>query len=133
MGAGRSGLSGLGITKMTPEAQRIAIAEACGWIPFPHPDYKGGILLPYKWSRSGTEHSIKPPDYLRDLNACAQMEEMLTQEQINDYQRRLYLLVSGQSPDDYAHWSDFGAEFTAHATAAQRCEAFLRTKGLWIE
>lgn len=109
---------------MSPEAQRIAIAQACGW----------RCLAGHDWIAPGepfdARHSEEPPDYLNDLNAIHEAEEALTA-----HQRRNY-------PQELAHVCGIGEgeEWTAdedwtiiHATAAQRAEAFLRTLGKWVE
>ena len=55
---------------MTPEQQRIAIAEACGWKVL-EPEVKPAII--YLWGlREGFIHEENReiiPDYLNDLNA----------------------------------------------------------------
>lgn len=61
---------------MTPEAQRIAIAEACGWAhasvgPFAH------------------------PDYLTDLNAMHEAEKVLTNAQRERYRTELVYKLAG--------------------------------------
>ena len=89
---------------MTPEAQRIAIAEACGW--------KTGYRDPEAW------HPL--PDYLNDLNAMHESEKVLTNEQLEVYCNILH------KPNHGVYWA-------IHATAAQRAEAFLRTIGKWEE
>jgi hypothetical protein len=97
---------------MTPESQRIAIAEACGW----------------KWEKLWTgEFHGKPigeqgpfrelPDYLNDLNAMHEAEKTLTKDQSRTYACRK---LSG------------GIFDAVHATAAQRAEAFLHTIGKWV-
>lgn len=60
-------------------------------------------------------------DFHGDLNACAQFEATLPEEQI----KRLYVyhLASLMKP----------GEFTVMAPAPQRCEAFLRVHGKWKE
>jgi hypothetical protein len=71
------------------------------------------------------------PDYPRDLNACAEMEKTLTEEQLPIYAHHLaqitvHMLGSGwwdQTADEVAK--------IAHATALQRCEAFCRVKGIY--
>jgi hypothetical protein len=90
---------------MTPEAQRIAIAEECGW--------KTGYRDPEAW------HPL--PDYLNDLNAMHEAEKMLVSLQWVSYSRRLQTLC-----DESVTWP-------IHATASQRAEAFLRTIGKWKE
>lgn len=113
---------------MKAEAQRIAIAEACGWKVQPV-SAKDGIptwltYLPggkyvgvFSWK--GLEKNL--PDYLNDLNAMHEAENILTDTQWNTYLACLTHVV-GQYKK---------ARFRVHATAAQRGEAFLRTIGKW--
>jgi len=91
---------------MTPAAQRIAVAVACGWTDTQ--------IIDGKYGQSDV------PDYLDDLNACHEMEKVLTSEQVTSY---VYSLESMNE-----RWST-----PAFATAAQRAEAFLRTIGKWEE
>lgn len=136
---------------MSPEAQRIAIAEACGyrWMDYCHQ----GICKLYPpvpkldechgWyfteRREGTDLS-SVPDYLNDLNAMHEAEKTLLtgdgwKDRLAKYSSKLMTVM---------HDTDFGRidvafkndmvhlrYFTLHATAAQRAEAFLRTTGLW--
>ena len=99
---------------MTPEQQRIAIAEACGW--------KNGYRDPEAW------HPL--PDYLNDLNAMHEVEKMLTKANWGGYAAELYRITDahnhGISPNH--HWLA-----VAFSTASQRAEAFLRTIGKWEE
>jgi hypothetical protein len=90
---------------VTPEAQRIAIAEACGW----KTEYRDAV-----------SSVTALPDYLNDLNAMHDAEKVLTSEQVTSY---VYSLESMNE-----RWST-----PAFATAAQRAEAFLRTIGKWEE
>ena len=92
---------------MIPEAQRIAIAEACGWKPNPFERDMRGQIFPQS-----------PPDYLRDLNAMHEAEKAMS---VND--RNRYIDTLGTTYHD--SW-----EFCT-ATAAQRAEAFLKTIGKW--
>ncbi len=99
---------------MTDEAQRIAIAEACyGQVHPANKDYAHARV----WSK---EHDglIHAPDYLSDLNACHEMEKVLTTVQ-KDY----YASMLGDN---------CGSSWRVFATAPQRCEAFLRTLGKLI-
>lgn len=59
---------------MTPNAQRIAIAEAC-----PHLFWKGQYEDDFAWNK----------DALNDLNAIHEAEKNLTDEQKHGYERRL--------------------------------------------
>ena len=113
---------------MTPEQQRIAIAEACGWKPDGE-KLSSGVVL---WNKR-TWINLKPygdgylcdqrvPDYLNDLNAMHEVEKLLVGTQRLDYIEWL-----GYCDDDYA------AKLFRfiHATAKQRAEAFLKTIDKW--
>lgn len=114
-------------TAMTPEAQRVAIAEACGWKRgIPLEDDSGEICQTVTWwirpesymSDTSREWSVLP-DYLHDLNACHEMEKVLTQEQKERYGK--LLAVQGWS------WNIW------HAPAPVRCDAFLKAIGRWLK
>jgi hypothetical protein len=96
---------------MTLEQKRVLIAEACGW------NDCNDVLG--HWRGTNPHGMVMPlPDYFNDLNACAEMEKLLTERQWCDY---LYWLRKQDQ-----RW------FAAHcATAAQRAEAFGLTMGLW--
>jgi len=100
---------------MTPEQINQRIAEACGWIKSNH----GWWQHPTLPDNGGA--MADPPDYMGDLNACAEFGCALTGTIHTRYLHILYLLCGS---DDLAY---------IHATAPQRCEGFLRTLGLWEE
>lgn len=125
---------------MTKEEIRIACAEACGLImvklPF-NPNkvkvgHNGDWFSPEagQWIVKNFKSWASPkiiPNYPEDLNACHEMEEGLTKEQ-----RLAFLLHLGEIVirgkvlgEKFRNWP------RVHATAAQRCEAFLRTIGKW--
>lgn len=96
---------------MKPEAQRIAIAEACGTM---------------QWSYAlafGRFVAASVPNYTEDLNAMHEAEKVLIRPNLyaqggwGMYLRHLSIVTDEQHPID--------------ATAAQRAEAFLRTIGKW--
>lgn len=107
---------------MSPEDQRIAIAEACGWKPL-----NAGI-----WTK-GRLHAVYDglPDYCNSLDACHEMENVLKNiptaridEQVR-YSNELFEIISnakGSVPFSFD---------MINATASQRCEAFLRAIGKW--
>lgn len=106
---------------MTPEQQRIKIAESVGWLV--NKDGRSGIS-PINREQGLTNPEICSwilPDYLNDLNAMAEAEKSLPD--LNLYRKFLYLVVL----DDPTNT----ANEPAFATASQRAEAFLRTLGLW--
>ena len=108
---------------MTPEQQRIAIAEACGWTDFNSADHEGAIQygrMPFSCS-----DSWELPDYLNDLNAMHEAEQMLwrmdwrLRDDFIDHLARIINPIHGYRMQDGIDLLD--------ATAAQRAEAFLRT------
>ena len=138
---------------MTPEAMRVAVAEARGWIWYRIPKMPGNTrehralfhpdILEYldqaecwKVRADGTERDcnmeyMEREGYLPKLN-LDEMHE--AEETLNLNQRDIY----------YDHLSDISARDndsvtvddawgTYHATASQRAEAFLRTIGRWVE
>jgi hypothetical protein len=96
---------------MTPEQQRIAIAEACGWT-----EMRMGASDLIGTSPDG-RISWQLPDYLNDLNAMHEAEKVLTKEQRWEY-------IGNLGTEEAFTWT------CLHATAAQRAEAFLKTLNL---
>lgn len=114
---------------MNADAQRIAIAEFCGWkhhadggyyIGDQHPTFRGGLEL---------------PNYLENLNAMHEAEKVLTDTQQGEYQTHLdkICFIPRNGIDWEAHMAGIGwnHDERVYATAAQRAEAFLRTLNLW--
>ncbi len=102
---------------MKPEEQRIAIAEACGWEKI----YKG-VEPDNRWMTPDGNHYATDkdiPDYLNDLNAMFDAEEMLKEDDLHAY--GCYCI------ELYEEYGD-----TVHLTAKQRAEAFLKTIGKWV-
>lgn len=127
---------------MTTEQKRIKIAEACGWLDITRctrrlkPAEDGVCVMGTKDPPSinyAREYSFLP-DYFNDLNACHQMEKMLTHENWQTYSERLRTEV-GFGCEDYRDANGTvvielcGPQW--HATAAQRAEAFGKTLNLW--
>ena len=118
---------------MSPEAQRIAIAEACGWVR----EYtnvqtwnaglnssEGGYepIRTMLFRRKGKCFSAENlPDYLNDLNAMHEAEKTLTYAQGG----RMTVCI------ERMNCAGYGPQL--FATAPQRAEAFLRTLGKWGE
>lgn len=120
---------------MTPYSQRIAIAEACGWTDL---DNLHGIL----WGVAPEGHIDHPatlvPDYLNDLNAAHEMEKapglIVGPAEWDNYCTQLRIKIGRDIEKQGGPGSVAGLmslESAVSATAAQRCEAFLRTLGLW--
>lgn len=111
---------------MTAEEQRNTIAEVCGWLIIDQDPIYG----PLWWSHKDRgAPCMNPPDYPNDLNACHEMENVLTEDQGGEYEEVLEAICQKQLVEDGTnHWLRFRI---CHATAAHRCEAFLRTLNLW--
>lgn len=100
---------------MRPEQQQIAIAKACG-IRAEQVTYTGASgERVHTWVSAGRR---PVPDYLNDLNACHEMEKILT-----DRIGYLQQLGLGRT----VTWN------LVNATAAQKCEAFLKTLNRWTD
>lgn len=104
---------------MKPEEQRIAIADACGWerLSMP-PGCPDAWEAPAESQFPDATNSMYLPDYLDDLNAMHEAEEVAIRPARLWYQ--YCLNMPGRSFDE-----------SIGATAAQRAEAFLRTLNLW--
>lgn len=124
---------------MSPEQQRIKIAEACGLmgaklVMYYHNPHGGGLqdvctkTNPHPW-RKGEFEWVPVPDYLNDLNAMHEAEKVLSDVTANDQFARYCGILNEMLCPISCHGSRCG--FTIHSTAAQRAEAFLRTLGLW--
>lgn len=105
---------------MSPEQQRIKIAEVRGYIR----DEAGDC-----WRKDGLcyfvedPHHLKQlPDYLNDLNAMHDAESTLNLNQWDAYESHLKSITA-----------QAGIYSPIRATAAHRAEAFLRTLSLWTE
>lgn len=119
---------------MTAEEQRIAVAEWCGWkkIPIPQKAYFDWSVEPEPKTYWEECEKTQLPDYLNDLNAiheatmhAAEIEGTKFQAL---FQLRLQEVVERRRRDlnrEQIGW------WMNNATAAQRCEALLRTIGKW--
>lgn len=125
---------------MSPEKQRIKIAEACGWKhnTGESPSYGGtyrqaGWTSPEGYFVMTTWHEITSsglPDYLNDLNAMHEAEKVIANKcKINDYWFFLRQIL--EFPDAEGDWNEVFYFDAINATTAQRAEAFLKTLGLW--
>ena len=112
---------------MTPEKQRIAIAEACGWM---NTHCTAG--LPCGIAPRELQHR-QVPDYLNDLNAMHAAEKTLDNGVLwRGYLNRLWEVVCPERNQMNGLDAATGL-LLVHATAARRAEAFLKTLGLWEE
>lgn len=111
---------------MTPEVQRIAIAEVCGTLRCPG--------CGYSVTRCDS-HDHEIPYYLSDLNAMHEAEKTLTEDESDlqgKDQRCQFVTHLGRIIGCWATKNHHNSLFQqVHATAAQRAEAFLRALGKW--
>lgn len=137
---------------MTPEKQRIAIAEACGfrkihevfydwerrtkwnsprrYFRSPNSDYGNKLFPNQAWGwgppsewNLGVPNWDGVPDYLNDLNAMHEAEETLTRKQLVDYCNFQLRTSTGEGcVTEYK---------MIRASAVQRAEAILRTVNKW--
>ena len=113
---------------MSPQSQRIAIAEACGWIEC-HPATKTphGFFEAYgrKKLPCGSRKDGRLPDYLNDLNAMHEAEKRLFDTHQSMGVSVYYHLLIDLCKKNPA--------LAVQAPANIRAEAFLRTLGKWKE
>lgn len=97
---------------MSPERQRIAIAEACGWTYQPTEE-------DWKWFDKEGEGYRYCPDYLSDLNAMHDAWLKLTDQQRFVFRSELSIIAHREGT-----WTEI-------AMAKFGTEAFLKTIGKW--
>lgn len=109
---------------MTKEEMNIAIAELRGWEICP--DEK--TELNNWWRNPLVSHlpfrACDLPDYASDLNTMHEAEKDLNSHDYWRFVEILRIVVIENREDFVADRSS--------ATAVQRAEAFLKTKGLWV-
>jgi hypothetical protein len=119
---------------MTPEQQRIKIAETCGWKRVTDGQYESWVspegyeyqvMFGWQTYKDGTDIL---PDYLNDLNAMHEAVRKLTDSQRTEFRQNLtkvwtarYNATRGLFPNH---------DDSVNAPAKQRAEAFL---SLWEE
>jgi hypothetical protein len=107
---------------MSPEAQRIAIAEACGYTNVCMQEWESVDIesrsIAYGTELQGTINGKRcfVDNYLNDLNAMHEAEKVLRPMQRERYRTELVYILAGAD---------------IFATAEQRAEAFLKTIGEW--
>ena len=105
---------------LTDEEIRIKVAKSIGWVDIWKRQCGHNLGAPgaFDWvgreKPGGAEYVL--PNYPEDLNACAEFEKTLTNEELWQIDAILFNLPDCRAP------------FVA--TARQRCLAYLKTKGL---
>lgn len=117
------------IQSLTDEEIRVRVAELCGWKRRAWQDRKGRPCKAWT-SPEGRDMAGMPPNYPADLNACHEFERMLIGPQAVSYGTRLAQLQRRDitiEPGD--RYPKAATVHEWHATARQRCEAFLAVMG----
>lgn len=132
---------------MTPDEINSVIAAACGWDKvglslaglggYPPIGFNTAICTQefnddkIRYGKPEGKRWYRLPNYYGNLNACAEFAKTLNANEQVYYWDALYQVANNGN----VYWSDDSSEHncyaTANATAPQRCEAFLRVKGLW--
>ena len=109
---------------VTNDQIRIAVAELCGWKKISC-DCEGQL-----WGFfPGNSYESEVPNYPESLDACAEFEKAITTETDMGYYTENLAPKTGYAfPQTDSDLFKF-----ATATPLQRCEAFLRLHGRWIE
>lgn len=110
---------------MTPEAQRIAIAESDGWAPLSKTTDGYQEWMTPDLKQVGEFDDL--PDYLNDRDAIQEAMSSLTDDEKIRFIEHLKDICKAHQNSYRSVW----AKITA--TPAQLCEAYLKTKGLWDE
>jgi hypothetical protein len=122
---------------MSDSELATAIATALGWKNIQHnPMYPGypNKLAGYRGNDRSALLGI--PDYIRDLNACAEFEKTLDDKDVDTRSRYLdYLALECDWPETKnAAELRFETNYlSVRADARQRCLAFLRALNLYTE
>jgi hypothetical protein len=132
---------------MSPEQQRICIAEACGWhrgTNYSKQEEFGDGTVWRKGDNGTRSVALNPaglPDYLNDLNAMHDAEKVMNDAAYGNFENFLNDAICAADkmqcvktitgsvvvmPSNiFIRWCS--------PTAAQRAEAFLRAMGKWVD
>jgi hypothetical protein len=115
---------------MTSEEQRITLLEYLGWTNLTRSGRRGddGPSIALRGTPPGMARIQIAPNPPKSLRFMHDLEKILTSKEAGDYDSWLWLIVKR----DWEAAGDNEARIaTWHATAEQRCEAWLRINGLW--
>ena len=119
---------------MTEHEINMAIAKVKGWSDFEIVHQVASTHSPHGWlyglppnTQDNERILTTVPYYTRDLNAMHEAEKILMTGQMVECVEHLIDIVQNSREDKFKH-----RELNIFiATASQRCEAFLKTLGLW--
>jgi hypothetical protein len=107
------------------DRQNAAIARAMGWTIYDEPE-DGAVMVTLP---DGSWDIL--PDFYGSLDAMAIAERALTDEEMAGYMSILYRVVGVRlTSGGFALLASDERKFLC-ATAPQRCEAWLHSRGLW--
>lgn len=111
---------------MTPDEINIAIAKVCGYELLPLPQN----TKQKTWQMYGV--TVLIPNYCNSLDAMHEAEKVLDDDQYHTFTLRLSEIGWASFPNQISN-KDYKNRLRIFCspTAAQRCEAFLRTLNLW--
>lgn len=115
---------------MTDAKMNAKIAELCGWKRGHTIQWTEGCVRHYDWGWTkpdGTPQYHAVPSYTTDLNACHELEKMLNSNELVAYLDALDAICVPVHICPTTH-----TQALVMATARQRCEAFLKIKGVTL-
>lgn len=116
---------------MSPEKQRIAIAEACGWNPTGYGSWYFGKKDDMNYATiSDSCNHIQLSDYLNDLNAMHDALKVLDEEQKLDFCSNICRILN-EANRGKRSWLGPTTFDYINATASQFAQAFLHAIGKW--
>lgn len=118
---------------MSPDAQRVAIAEAVGWRKDEASNNICWIPPGSPQPPRGQYYTLRPPDYLNDLNAMHEAETICLIKPLsspeNDYMPECEQIAI--RIDSYRKQFLMGLSYGFQATAAHKAEWLLKALNLW--
>ena len=117
------------IKQLSDDEIRIKVAELLGWLEIENDMvvlnvYELRGLTPDNTHIAHERWRISIPQYPKDLNACFEMEEILTDIQFCKY---VQILCGHTTIGVKIQWGGPDAGRACRATARKRCEAFILT------
>lgn len=117
-------------SEFTPEKMRLRILKGCGWkrCKIAASSYGGcGDILKDGWMRpDGVKFYFhRTPDYPNDLNACAEMEKVLTLDQQRQYLDELQQILNDKNRHIPTWYGPTAFDYR-HAEPMDLCLAFCR-------
>lgn len=113
---------------MTTVQINVAIAESLGWTKIGRKGF-GSTQIVGAMPKEPYWNFTPLPNYCNSLDACADFERTLGAAQHWQFRQALWHIT--EAKDGEVNGEEHNRRYCS-ATALQRCEAYLRVKGLWI-